>query len=190
MNARSRLTSATGALRLPATTSVIGVRGTWLVLSIAALIVVVLGLAVAFFPWPSGKAPWPRERPGRARKHNRRIPASFPLLRGVGYLGVALRGRRRIGVQQRVGRAIARVDTVDPYFAMRRIGLALAEVGLVDPAPTAELPTDRAAPASIASSTAQPPSARLGADDAPPGTSPSDEISPDEAHPDHPERHP
>ncbi|GAA1840313.1 hypothetical protein ACFFOM_05990 [Microlunatus capsulatus] len=75
------------------------------------------------------------------------------LARGFSYLHVSPPpGVRRAGVHDRLARAFARVDSVDPHEAPRRIGEALLQAGLADgsaatrttpsPAPAAPAPAD------------------------------------------------
>jgi hypothetical protein len=60
-------------------------------------------------------------------------PSSEALARGFSYLHVSSRSSvRRGGVHERLARAFARIDAVDPHAAPRRIGEALAQAGLAD----------------------------------------------------------
>lgn len=64
------------------------------------------------------------------------------LARGFSYLHVSPRSStRRAGVHDRLQRAFARIDAVDPHEAPRRIGEALLQAGLAD-AGTRPPPTD------------------------------------------------
>ena len=74
------------------------------------------------------------------------------LARGFSYLHVSPRtGARRAGVHDRLARAFARVDAVDPHEAPRRIGEALLQAGLADGSAAARAtPTSSPAPAAPA----------------------------------------
>nr|WP_294694757.1 hypothetical protein [uncultured Friedmanniella sp.] len=64
------------------------------------------------------------------------------LARGFSYLHVSPRSStRRAGVHDRLQRAFARIDAVDPHEAPRRIGEALLQAGLADSG-TRPPPTD------------------------------------------------
>ncbi|GAA1431337.1 hypothetical protein GCM10009616_18190 [Microlunatus lacustris] len=69
------------------------------------------------------------------------------LARGFSYLHVSPRtATRRAGVHERLTRAFARIDAVDPHEAPRRIGEALLQAGLAEPAPFAPAPPAPADP--------------------------------------------
>jgi len=69
------------------------------------------------------------------------------LARGFSYLHVSPRtATRRAGVHDRLTRAFARVDAVDPHEAPRRIGEALLQAGLADPASPAPADPSRTRP--------------------------------------------
>jgi len=60
--------------------------------------------------------------------------ATGSLARGFSYLHVSSRAPvRRGGVQQRLDRAFARIDAVDPHAAPRRIGEALVQARVAEP---------------------------------------------------------
>jgi len=63
---------------------------------------------------------------------------SGSLARGFGYLYLSPGPQtRRGGVHERLARAFARIDAVDPHAAPRRIGEALAQAGIGEPPPRA-----------------------------------------------------
>ena len=63
--------------------------------------------------------------------------ATGSLARGFSYLHVSSRSpARRGGVHERLARAFARIDAVDPHAAPRRIGEALVQARLSEPSAT------------------------------------------------------
>jgi hypothetical protein len=80
------------------------------------------------------------------------------LARGFSFLHVSPRtAARRAGVHERLARAFARIDAVDPHEAPRRIGEALLQAGLAE-APRPRTPS--AAPRPIPDPTRSFPSTR------------------------------
>jgi hypothetical protein len=93
----------------------------------SALIVVALVVFVAPFGRGSGPATPARPRPAAGG------PSSEALARGFSYLHVPSRSSvLRGGVHERLARAFARIDAVDPHAAPRRIGEALVQAGMAD----------------------------------------------------------
>jgi hypothetical protein len=126
--------------------------GPWLVVGIGVIVVVLASVMLMF-------APALADLRGRDRSRSRtaeppppgvRRPTSYAgsLIKGFGYMfGSRRRPRRRMdSVGLRFDRAMARIDTVDPYDAQRRIGEAMVVAGLVDeadlPEEETELPDD------------------------------------------------
>ena len=105
---------------------------TWVLVVLAAALVLV-ALLVFLVPLARGD----RDDAGTARPGGTRpTSSSGSLARGFGYLSVSPRSvARRGGVHERLSRAFARVDAVDPHAAPRRIGEALVQAGLADAAP-------------------------------------------------------
>lgn len=96
---------------------------TWVLVVLAAALIVV---ALLVFVVPLGRGGAPGES-GRRAGTGAEPSATGSLARGFGYLHVSSRAPvRRGGVQQRLARAYARIDAVDPHAAPRRIGEALA----------------------------------------------------------------
>ena len=107
------------------------------VLVVLACVLIVVALVVFVAPLGRGTGasaaqPTPRAPGG---------PSSEALARGFSYLHVSSRSSaRRGGVHERLARAFARIDAVDPYAAPRRIGEAMVQAGLADPPPTLPRP--------------------------------------------------
>jgi len=114
----------------------------WVLVVLAAVLILV-ALVVFVVPLARGGAV-----AGTAARGNGAPSSSGSLARGFGYLYVSPRSRsRRGGVHERLARAFARIDAVDPHAAPRRIGEALVQAGLADlssePPPTStEEPRD------------------------------------------------
>jgi hypothetical protein len=99
---------------------------------VLACVLIVVALVVFVAPLGRGiGTPAPRPAP-RAPGG----PSSEALARGFSYLHVSSRSSvRRGGVHERLARAFARIDAVDPHAAPRRIGEAMVQAGLADPTP-------------------------------------------------------
>ena len=101
----------------------------WVFVGAAAVATLV---ALLVFLVPLGRSSGPTSAPRRTG-----VPSSSPvgsLARGFSYLHVSPRTSvRRAGVHDRMLRAFARIDAVDPHEAPRRIGEALLQAGLADP---------------------------------------------------------
>ena len=120
----------------------------WIMVVLAAALVVV---ALVVFVVPLGRRPAGATQPARGAT----APSSSgALARGFSYLHVSAPARRG-GVHERLARAFARIDAVDPHAAPRRIGEALVQARLADapsfppaprqdpwPTPPAEHPGD------------------------------------------------
>lgn len=106
----------------------------WVMVVLAAVLVLV-ALVVFVLPLVRGDGtPAPGSgAPGAGVRGSGPPNPSGSLARGFGYLYVAPTAHRRGGVHERLARAFARVDAVDPHAAPRRIGEALVEAGLVEP---------------------------------------------------------
>jgi hypothetical protein len=102
----------------------------WVLVVVATALIVV---ALVVFVVPLGRrgsAPPGRDAPSPSSSSS----SSEALARGFGYLHVSSRSvSRRGGVHERLARAFARIDAVDPHAAPRRIGEALVQAGLADP---------------------------------------------------------
>lgn len=101
----------------------------WVMVVLASVLIVV---ALVVFVAPLGRGNGPsagtRSRPAAGG------PSSEALARGFGYLHMPSRSSvRRGGVHERLARAFARIDAVDPHAAPRRIGEALVQAGVADP---------------------------------------------------------
>jgi hypothetical protein len=108
----------------------------WVMVVLAAVLVLV-ALVVFVLPLVRGDtSPAPSSgAPGAGVRGSGPPNPSGSLARGFGYLYVSpATHARRGGVHERLARAFARVDAVDPHAAPRRIGEALVEAGLVEPA--------------------------------------------------------
>jgi hypothetical protein len=101
----------------------------WVMVVLAsALIVVALVVFVAPLRRGSGPSVSARNRPAAGG------PSSEALARGFSYMHVPSRlSARRGGVHERLARAFARIDAVDPHAAPRRIGEALVQAGVAEP---------------------------------------------------------
>lgn len=109
----------------------------WVLVVLAAVLVLV---ALLVFLVPLARAD--RDGGSGARPAGNRPPSSSgSLARGFSYLYVSPRSApRRGGVHERLARAFARIDAVDPHAAPRRIGEALVQAGLADPVPAPPAP--------------------------------------------------
>jgi hypothetical protein len=112
---------------------------------VLAAVLVLVALVVFLMPLArTGPAASARRAPG-AGPATRPGSPSGSLARGFGYLYLSPGPRvRRGGVHERLARAFARVDAVDPHEAPRRIGEALAQTALGEPPrrAAAEPPSD------------------------------------------------
>ena len=110
---------------------------TWVLVVLAAVLIVV-ALVVFVSPLGRGGAAAGRTGAGTSGAPS----ATGSLARGFSYLHVSSRAPiRRGGVHQRLARAFARIDAVDPHAAPRRIGEALAQARLSDPPATRPAPS-------------------------------------------------
>jgi hypothetical protein len=113
---------------------------------VLACVLIVVALVVFVAPM-GGRSGAP---PGQGAPGAPGGPSSDALARGFSYLHVSSRSSvRRGGVHERLARAYARIDAVDPHAAPRRIGEALMQAGLADPPapPPQPLPPWRRPPA-------------------------------------------
>jgi len=98
----------------------------WIMVVLAAALIVV---ALVVFVAPLGRN---RSTAGTPQVRGAAAPSSSgALARGFGYLHVSAPARRG-GVHERLARAFARIDAVDPHAAPRRIGEALVQGRLAD----------------------------------------------------------
>jgi hypothetical protein len=106
----------------------------WVLLVLAAVLVLV-ALVVFVSPLARSSSAPAADRSGTDAPASRPTSPSGSLARGFGYLSLSPRQQtRRGGVHERLARAFARIDAVDPHAAPRRIGEALVQAGLADPA--------------------------------------------------------
>jgi hypothetical protein len=98
----------------------------WVMVAVAVALIVI---ALVVFVVPFGRGESTPTEP-RAETPS----SSDSLARGFGYLQLTSRSvGRSPGVQERLARAFARIDAVDPHATPRRVGEALVQAGLVDP---------------------------------------------------------
>jgi hypothetical protein len=108
----------------------------------SALIVVALVVFVAPLGRGSGPSAAAANRPAAGGR------SSEALARGFSYLHVPSRSSsRRGGVHERLARAFARIDAVDPHAAPRRIGEALVQARVADPPSAPSFSPQRTTPA-------------------------------------------
>lgn len=101
----------------------------WVMVVLASALIVV---ALVVFVAPLGRGSGPSVSAGNRAAAGG--PSSEALARGFSYLHVPSRSSvRRGGVHERLARAFARIDAVDPHAAPRRIGEALVQAGIAEP---------------------------------------------------------
>jgi hypothetical protein len=94
----------------------------WVLVVLAAVLIVV---ALVVFVAPLGRS---RDGAARGARTGGAPSATGSLARGFSYLHVSSRSpARRGGVHERLARAFARIDAVDPHAAPRRIGETLVQ---------------------------------------------------------------